>query len=87
MEKHKYHLCFKVTQPQLSVFPEPKNQFDAVCHSSDTDPSAEVIIIFEHSMAVGWGIYQQYWERAAFTTTTKPTLQSLKFLMSINTYY
>jgi len=53
MEKHKYHLCFEVTQPEVLSFPEPKNQYDAACCSSDVDQSTEVIIIFEQSMAVG----------------------------------
>lgn len=94
VEQHKYHLWLEVTQPQLLSFAEPKNQFAAACCSSDMDQSAEVIVIFQHSMAVGWGTHRQRWEHAAFTTTAKMTPQSLKItplyqhlLLTVSTVY
>lgn len=64
--------AFEVLQPQLLSPSEPKHQFAAACCSSDRDRSAGAIIIFKHSVALGWALYGPCWGRAAFTS------QSLK---------
>lgn len=94
VETHKYHLWLEAMQPQLLSFAEPKNQFAAACCSSDMDQRAEVVVILQHSVAVGWGTHRQRWEHAAFTTTAKMTPQSLKItplhqhlLLTVSTVY